>query len=236
MVEIDKMCFIDYRIRHFGKVTTKEIMEEFEISMRTVRNYTDYLRDMVGAPIEYSHEKKGYIYKSPFEFFIGTNEKLLMTYTFLKSIVKSFNYIPFVSNEIDEEFKKFITKNNIEIADNIEYELSQFEKINEVFMMNVFESFKTKKKIKISYTNQKDETNELQIEPLKLINYQGNWFLIAHLSYLEKPTIFNFSRILHIELLETPYDSKFTGDYLKNYLITTSVFSKTHLPVMRAKM
>ncbi len=218
MVEIDKICFIDNKIRHYGKVTTKEVMNEFEISMRTVRNYIDYLKEFIGAPIIYSHEKKGYVYESPFEFFIYMDEKLLMTYSFLRGIIKSFNYIPFVSKEIEDGFKKFISRGNLDISNKIEYELSQFEKTNEQCMRSVFESFRSSHKITITYTNQEDKTKEFTIEPIKLVNYQGNWFLIAHLSYLATPTIFNFSRISHIELTEIQFENKISGDYLKEYL------------------
>lgn len=218
MVEIDKFCFIDYRIRHFGKVTTKEIEDECGIKPRTIKNYISYMRNMIGAPIEYSAQKKGYIYQSPFEFFIGMNEKLLMNYTFLRSIIKSFNYIPIVSNEIDEGFRKFINKSNLAIADKIEYELSQFEVVNEELLVKIFESFKVQKKVRITYTNQNDETKELLVEPIKLINYQGNWFLIAHLSFLNNPTIFNFSRISAITITGDDYENKLSPDFLKQYL------------------
>ncbi len=218
MVEIDKFCYIDSMIRFYGKVTTRQIEEECGIKPRTIKNYIAYMKSMLNAPIEYSYKKKGYIYKSPFEFFIGMNEKLLMNYTFLKSIIKSFNYVPFVSKEIDEGFRKFISKSNLAIAEKIEYELSQFEVVNEDSLTKIFESFKIQRKIQIKYTNQNDETKELLVEPLKLINYQGNWFLIGHLSFLNNPTIFNFSRISSVIITEIDYENKLTPDFLKQYL------------------
>ena len=147
------------------------------------------------------------------------DEKLLLTYSFLKGLLKSYNYIPIISKEIEDRFSKnIISKSNEEISNKIEYELSQFEIIDIKLFMIVFESFRSKYRIKINYTNQSDEQKDLLVEPLKLLNYQGNWYLIAHIPIYDNPTIFNFSRINSIILSENPYENKITESYLNKYL------------------
>ncbi|HBD94568.1 MAG: hypothetical protein A2015_14330 [Spirochaetes bacterium GWF1_31_7] len=218
MFELDRLLFIDRKIRYNGKVTTKQIIDEFGVSERTVRNDIAYMKEMRNIPVEYSREKGGYHYFSKYEFIIYTNEKLVLTFTFLKAIIHTMNYVPFISEELEKAFMQYLPTGYKNLFDKVEYELSQFEKISPDKMMFVFESFKTSKKISIEYTNQQDETRRLVVEPLKLVNYLGNWYLIAHMTHLDTLSVFNFSRITDILLTEYDFENKIDAVSLKQTL------------------
>ena len=58
MSHLARIFFIDTEIREKGIVTTKEVIKEFEVTDRQVRNDIQYLKDSLEAPIIYSKKKR----------------------------------------------------------------------------------------------------------------------------------------------------------------------------------
>jgi len=155
------------------------------------------------------------------------DDHLILFYSFIKNIVKSSYFFPPVNKELNNKGTDFETilynmrsylqnhqkklSNYIDYYINDHYKIEQKERFNEIFSI-VFESFRKKYQIKFRYLNDSFLT-EVRVEPLKLVYYNGKWFLIAYmvrkskievagsvLTDEEGPRTYNLSNISEIEL------------------------------------
>ncbi len=100
---LQKARFIDKQIKDKGYVTTDEIKDEYKCDIKTVRNLIRYMREKWGAHIESKVVSKdpkqyGYVYTVDFREFDLNFDDALLSLLFVKSILKSKDYIPFLTN------------------------------------------------------------------------------------------------------------------------------------------
>ncbi|CAG7625157.1 helix-turn-helix transcriptional regulator [Paenibacillus allorhizosphaerae] len=65
MSNLHRILWIDGQIRSLRYPNVKAIAERFEISIRQASRDLSYLRDTLGAPLQYSHKHQGYRYDQP---------------------------------------------------------------------------------------------------------------------------------------------------------------------------
>ncbi len=220
MSHLARIFFIDTEIREKGIVTTKEVIKEFEVTDRQVRNDIQYLKDSLEAPIIYSKKKGGYIYENTYSLLSFADEKLLLSYSFFKSIIntKDFIYIPHVSEEITKSLSKNLSLPYKELSDKIVYELSNYDNLDINTFNIIIKSFLKKKKCKITYVNLKNEESERTIEPLTLINYSGSWHLVSYCYSAGSIRTFKLTRVKDIELTDQKFEQTIRKNTIDNYI------------------
>ncbi len=62
MSNLHRIAWFDAQVRAEYYPTTRILAEQFEISMRQATRDIEYLRDSLGAPLEYCHRRRGYRY------------------------------------------------------------------------------------------------------------------------------------------------------------------------------
>lgn len=62
---IERILHIDRLLREDTYPSRKEIAKTFEVSVKTVERDLEYMRDRLGAPLEYDRERRGYYYEEP---------------------------------------------------------------------------------------------------------------------------------------------------------------------------
>lgn len=62
---IERILHIDRLLREDTYPSRKEIAQTFEVSVKTVERDLEYMRDRLGAPLEYDRERRGYYYEEP---------------------------------------------------------------------------------------------------------------------------------------------------------------------------
>lgn len=218
MSNFARIIFIDKHIRESGLVSTSQVVEEFEVSARMVRKDIEFMKDQLDAPLHYSKEKGGYIYQSAFTLLQLANEKILLTFSFVKSIIRMINYVPYVSDEIIGKLSGYLSEPYRKLSDKILYELSGYEIINKDFFNCIIQSLLTKKKCEIVYKGFNKEETRRVIEPLKLINYSGDWYLAAFCYKAGGLRLFKLSRIGDSLLSEQGFEQEITNETIDAYL------------------
>jgi predicted DNA-binding transcriptional regulator YafY len=64
-----------------------------------------------------------------------------------------------------------------------------------------------KNKITLHYTNAKGEESDRELEPYKLLNYHGNWYLVAYCHTRESLATFLLARMEHPNIIDEEFDS-----------------------------
>lgn len=195
MSQTERILFIDRQLRNTGSLTLKDVVNEFEVSERQVKRDIEYMRDRFEAPIEWNSKNRTYVYAKSFEHLKFADQHLILSYLVMQSMLKNASYFPAVSNELLQNLKSQIPKEYLEICDKILYQVPAAESLEPEFFTRICSALREKNCLELTYVNSKNEESVRQIEPCNLINYGGNWYVIAFDHKRNELRTFNVARI-----------------------------------------
>ena len=183
---------------------SKLLAEEFEISQKTAQRDIEFMRDRIGAPLEYSHADRGYYYTDKgYELPpIWLNESELVAFILAKRLATA---IP--DRNLKDSLNKFINKLSSRLSDKVGFNLDdiqdkislkniEYYSVDESLFRKVVNALFTKRSLAIQYYSpHKDERTNRKIIPLHLLDYMGNWHLISFCSLKKGLRNFALSRI-----------------------------------------
>ncbi len=183
---------------------SKVLAEEFETSQKTAQRDIEFMRDRIGAPLEYSHADRGYYYTDKgYELPpIWLNESELVAFILAKRLATA---IP--DRNLKDSLNKFINKLSSRLSDKVGFNLDdiqdkislkniEYYTVDEGLFRKVVNALFTKKSLAIQYYSpHKDERTNRKIIPLHLLDYMGNWHLISFCTLKKGLRNFALSRI-----------------------------------------
>jgi len=194
---IFRLFYILNKLDSSKTVSTRELAEEFNVSLRTVQRDLEILYMtgfLISSPKRGFYQfEKGYALKK-IEL---TNEEASLL-SFLYDVCKS------LGKKFEESFHKILKK-----VIQKEYEFPFYAKIPETanlkenfpFLEDLEEAICENQKVKIKY--QKDqEIKTFTICPLKLIYYDGFWYLLSQIENTGWILKFRLENIKEVELLD----------------------------------
>ena len=222
MSNLSRITFIDERIRSRGFVTRKEVAEEFEVHIDTVKRDIEYMRLFLNAPLEYSASTGGYVYSTPFQTVFSAAEDAALYYIFVHRITDGFRiggipYVPVISKDILAKIKSYVPAEYENILDSVVYDSSDLDIMDIRDFRNILRSIKNSRQLNIGYCNAKGEISSRTVEPMLLTNYLGKWYIIAYCHKRKELTVFLISRITESGVTENPFTNPVTAKELKNY-------------------
>jgi predicted DNA-binding transcriptional regulator YafY len=200
MSQFHRLIYIDRRIKEFGVVTKKQVVDEFQVTIWTVKGDFRYMKYEVEAPIEYSRQKKGYYYKNlDFELFNFGHEKMFLFFVLLKQLASNRNFMPFDTSGYIEAIKKEVDAEYLKLADKVSFELSELEYPDLSVFETVIKAMQRRNVLILDYIDAKGRISKRPVEPLHIFNYQGKWTLLAHCRLRNDFRMFSLSRITGTE-------------------------------------
>lgn len=182
-------------------VLTRELAEQFNVSIRTVQRDLELL-DMTGFPVVM-------LEKGQYAFAEGYSLAKMKLTDREASLLAFFQEI---SSSLGGEFKK-VYSGLLHKVLNAHPEAPYYVKMPHVdfssgdmtFWKDLEEAINTTKKITISY-DKKGKDKEYILSPLKLINYEGFWYLLALNDEGKGIRTFRLEKIKKVELLAKSFD------------------------------
>ena len=185
----------------------EELMERFELKHRTAQRAIQFMRDRMGAPIEYSHKKKGYCYDDDsFEFpRFRFTEREIIGLLIAERLAHS---LP--DQEILNNFNSFIKKFSLTAginAKNLRKKLSikniRYDHVEPETFNEVVRALSENLKLNIKYKTKSESKYTCRVvNPLHLLLYMGNWHLLAICELRNELRNFSLSGITHINVLD----------------------------------
>ncbi len=183
---------------------SKLLAEKFEISQKTAQRDIEFMKDRIGAPLEYSHADRGYYYTDKgYELPpIWLNENELVAFILAKRLATA---IP--DRNLKDSLNKFINKLSSRLSDKVGFNLDdiqdkislkniEYYTVDESLFRKVVNALFTKRSLAIQYYSpHKDERTNRKIIPLHLLDYMGNWHLISFCKLKKGLRNFALSRI-----------------------------------------
>lgn len=192
------------QIKGNKRPNSKLLADKFEISQKTAQRDIEFMRDRIGAPLEYSHVNRGYYYTDKgYELPpIWLSESELVAFILAKRLAAA---IP--DRNLKDSLSTFISKFSSRVSDKVGFNLDdiqdkislkniEYYTVNESLFRKVVNALFSKKSLEIQYYSpHKDERTKRKIFPLHLLDYMGNWHLVSFCTLKNGLRNFALSRI-----------------------------------------
>ena len=205
MSQMERILYIDRTLRNSGSITVQKVAEKYEVSTRQVKRDIEYMRDRFEAPIQWVGAERHYVYSESFKSLEFADQHLVLAYLSIQSLLQNSNYFPAISEQILTSFTSQIPSEYIEASKKIKYQVPAADSLDPEFFAGICLSLKNKVCLEIEYLNTRNESKERRIEPFNLINYAGNWYIIAWDHLRQGLRTFHASRIQKLAVTNVPF-------------------------------
>jgi predicted DNA-binding transcriptional regulator YafY len=199
------------QIKGNKRPNSKVLADKFEISQKTAQRDIEFMRDRIGAPLEYSHIDRGYYYTDKgYELPpIWLNESELVAFILAKRLAAA---IP--DRNLKDSLSTFINKFSSRVSDKVGFNLDdiqdkislkniEYYTVDENLFRKVVNALFSKKSLEIQYYSpHKDERTKRKIFPLHLLDYMGNWHLVSFCTLKNGLRNFALSRIEECDYID----------------------------------
>lgn len=201
MSAFERIVGIDRVIRESGGITVPWAADRFSVSTRQIKRDIEYLRDRLDAPIVWDQRQRQYLYEQPFSKLAFADERGLIALTLLKKLLLNEHYVPIASQETLEMAAEWLPEAYRRAADRIHFELPVSQPLDMEVFSDVVQAMCDDRRLAVAYTDAAGNESERTVEPERVINYSGRWYLVVHdLSRGELRT-FHMSRIRSLTIL-----------------------------------
>jgi predicted DNA-binding transcriptional regulator YafY len=183
----------------------KRLQDSFEVSRATASRDVEFMRDRLGAPLEYDRENSGYYYSSenfrmPFE---GSQNTLVFAALLNKMAERTGLSGMEEFRRIKNSLGQCLFDKSKETLNHISCEFVEIEPPPENILPGIIESLNQRTDISIRYRDARGNKTRRRIRPLRLHGYQGQWYLVAFCFLREKLRMFHTGRIEQIDILDS---------------------------------
>jgi len=175
----------------------KTLVEQFEVSLATARRDIAYLRDRLLAPLAFDQRKNGFYYTEngfglPFE----QSPKIVFLLGMLGKIADETGLgdLPEVRS-LEKRLSQLVFPEYSRLVEAIHCEWVEVEAVQPAIFDKIIEATVKQRVLKIDYRSALARKSERELEPLRLICYQGRWYILAFCRLRGDIRVFHIARI-----------------------------------------
>jgi len=194
---LERIYYLHGRIRNERYPNSGDLVREFEVSPATAHRDIAYLRDRLLAPMAFSQRKNGYYYtdaefRLPFE----DTPRLMLLLGLLQKIAgeTGLTNLPELQ-KLQKKLAAIVSREERSFSDLIHCEWTETEAVDPDVFGNVLNSLLARKQLAISYRSPAGDDSARTVDPLKLVNYQGRWYILAWCYLRRARRMFHLARI-----------------------------------------
>jgi len=205
---------------------------EWEISTKTAQRDIDYLKDRMGAPIEYEALKRGYYYTEP-TFMLPAmqmNEGELAALLMGSKMLEAFQGTP-MAEKLSAVFDKLsallpdnITVRPEELFTHFSFVAPPAMPVSSNVWKKVVQGLENQQMLEVQYRNWRGEKT-VRVAPVHLANLQGDWYLFVQYEGFDNFRQLALARIQNIKLLNKKSEIQGAFDPKKELADTFSKFA-----------
>lgn len=178
------------------------LVERFEVSLATARRDIAYLRDRLMAPLAFDSRRNGFYYtESNFSLPFTESPKVILLLGMLSRFATEagLRELPEIQ-QLEKKLAAMLSADHAQLMQSLYCEWIEVESINmEVFRV-IVEAVVSRRAISINYAARGSTSSSRTIEPQRLCNYQGRWYLLAHCRLRRELRMFHLARITSAHL------------------------------------
>lgn len=216
MTKTARVYKIEMLIRNRGCLSFQTLLDELEISPATLKRDLEYLRDQLGAPIEYDRYSNGYRFGVAFRGEkhelpgLWFNERelysLLMTHQLLSEVDQQGTLSRHLQPLLDRVHELLGTSDAeaSEIAKRVRIISPARRPVPSKFFELIGEALVKRRRVSMRYlTRGRGQVGEREISPQRLVHYRSTWYADAWCHRSEGLRRFALDAVEEASLLET---------------------------------
>ena len=192
-----------------------QLAETMEVTPRTIQRDINFLRDRLGAPIDYDRREKGYILTEPTWFLpqVSLTEGELFSLLVARQAMAQYRGTP-VEHTLQRVFNKVAggLKDHISVHPDysnggvLSFAPSPVLPVNEEVWNHVLTAAREQRTIRIHYRSLRSKrSGGRNVDPYHILNMQGDWYLFAYDHGHQKICQFQLHRIRSATLSKKPF-------------------------------
>lgn len=193
------------------------------MSARTILRDIEYMRDELGAPLEYDSAKRGYYYTEPqFQlpalklsesdlFGIYLADKLLAQY----QGTPVYDRLCSIFQKIRESLPEKITVDPVQEQNRLTVLPAWSTFVDPKVWETVIQCLRVSRQMRISYKTPGKEPQERLVDPYHGIRSEGDWYVVGHCHLVKEIRTFSISRIVSAAKTEECFCIPKTFDFQK---------------------
>lgn len=210
-----RLLFIDRKIHEGGYPNCRGLAGEWEVSAKTIQRDIDYLRDELDAPIEYDAERHGYRYTEENYRLpaISISESDLFAVCIAEKALVQFEQTPLygrlrsVFDKIEQALPGRVTVHPGWIDGRISFRPGASTHIRPEVWDIMAAALRTNRRVRLEHRSPgRSRATGHEVDPYHLVNYRGEWYLIAYSHTRSEIRTFALSRIGQAGLLDVQFE------------------------------
>lgn len=196
MSQLERIYFFHQRLKADKFPNAHALMEEFELSRATAHRDISYLRDRLLAPLAFDLSRNGFYYtEDDFALPFEDSPKILFLMGLLNKMADEagLGNLPEMK-KLEKRLGQLIAPGYEQLMDNILCQWIEVETLTPSIFETIIEAVLNDRLLEVKYHSAKGETSNRTLEPLRLINYQGRWYLLAYCSLRKDHRLFHMAR------------------------------------------
>ncbi len=204
---LERIYFFHQELQNQQYPNATSLTEQFEVSLPTARRDIAYLRDRLLAPLDYDAKKNGFFYiEEGFALPFEKSPKIIFLLGMLNKMAEEagLSQLPEIK-KLEEKLSSFIIPTYGKLVDTIHCEWVEVESLNPEILEKIIEAIVTRHPLQINYRSAQGGHTKRTLEPHRLINYQGRWYLLALCQLRKAIRLFHIARIREAALTKASY-------------------------------
>ena len=197
MSVLERIYFFHGRIRSGRYPNTSHLISEFEISQATAHRDIAYLRERLLAPLQFDTRKNGFYYtRDDFRLPFENSPAMTMILGLLGNMAEEtgLSELPELAG-IKQHLREALFPGQRNMADLIYCEWVEKELINSEVFATVLAALREQQQLQMIYRAGTGRISRRKVEPLRLVNYQGRWYLLAWCMTKNDRRMFHLARM-----------------------------------------
>lgn len=198
---LERVYAFHNRIMNNRYPNSGDLVREFEVSPATAHRDINYLRDRLLAPLAFSQKKNGYYYtETGFRLPFEDTPQLMLLLGLLQKIAEETGLADLPElRQLQTKLSAIVSTERSNLGDLVHCEWIETESVEPAIFSAVLKGLLAKSVLIISYRTPGGGESERGIEPLKLVNYQGRWYILAWCRLRQAKRMFHLARIARSE-------------------------------------
>ncbi len=207
MSQLERIYYFHRQVAARRYPNATAICERFEVSASTAHRDIAYLRDRLLAPLEYHHGRKGYFYRDrnftlPFEKVDG----VLSIFAVLNTLAEDtgLNRLPEMKS-LKNLLANFLSADHHKLARKVRCQRIEVHPPDPELLQKLLSALQDERQITMKYVPLSGNgAGERTVDPLRLISYQGQWYLVGYCHLRKELRTFHLARIQTLEVTRRP--------------------------------
>lgn len=202
MGQLERVFFFHQEIEKGRYPNSRRLAEQFEVSTATAKRDISYLRDRLLAPLAFDHQHNGYFYQqADFQLPFADSPRIVFLLAMVSRLAEEAGLDSLREvKQLAQRLSAMIAPDYQKIVASLYCQRIETEAIDHEVFETVLAAIARDRLLTLGYRATGGGETTRRVVPLRVINYQGRWYLLGHCLLRKARRLFHLARIQQARL------------------------------------